>query len=103
MGTTTSHGAGQQRLKKATDAINSAETITNSIVAVAKKTIENKAATESMISIQVKKLQDQQKKISDLQQSLTNDIVEARTGGASSTTTVTELSKLSPKIRTLQN
>merc|ERR1712151_617104 len=94
--------AAQQRLKKATDAVNSAETITNSIVAVAKKTVENKSATESMINIQVKKFEEQQKKLTELQQSLTNDINETRKGGAAAIPIVSELSKLSPKLRTLQ-
>merc|ERR1719174_1044210 len=56
-----------------------------------------------MISAQVKKLEEQQKKLGEVQQSLTTDITETRKGGPSAMGTVTELSKLSPKIRTLQN
>lgn len=54
----------------------------------------------------VKEAQDslavQQKALIDLQTAITKDITEARKGGSSTANLVTELSKLSPKVRSVQ-
>jgi len=86
------------RVKKATAQMNVTENACNAVVAKA-KTITNASALEAMKQTQ-DALQKQVEKLTEAQKSLTQDIVEARKAGPTGIASVTELSKLSPKIRT---
>jgi len=89
------------RVKKATAQINVVETQTNAAVTKA-KAISKDSALEAMKQTQ-ETLQKQVDKLSEAQKSLTQEIVEARKAGPTGIASVTELSKLSPKIRTASN
>jgi len=88
--------------KKATEQVGAAEAAANKAVSQAKATATAQASPQALKMVE-NVLTKQQTALNNLQQSLTADIGEARKGGAAATTSVTELSKLSPKIRTLQS
>lgn len=90
----------QARVKKATDQVAALDAACTEALTVAKPL--NHSSSEAALNDAQQLLQKQHTALQETQKSLTLDISEARKGGISSTSSVTELSKLSPKLRTLQ-
>eukprot|EP00931_Biecheleriopsis_adriatica_P033416 TRINITY_DN193_c0_g1_i5.p1 TRINITY_DN193_c0_g1~~TRINITY_DN193_c0_g1_i5.p1 ORF type:complete len:2073 (-),score=714.85 TRINITY_DN193_c0_g1_i5:36-6125(-) len=91
------------RVKKATSQVEVAEKAATAMTTRAKTLLAAATpAAESALKDLQANLQKQQIALGEAQKNLTQDITEARKGGASATSSVTELSKLSPKIRTAQ-
>jgi len=89
------------RVKKATGQVEAAEAATKTAVEEAKASAAGEV-DESILQAVEKALKAQQQAVLETQKSLTQDIGEARKGGVTATASVTELSKLSPRVRTLQ-
>merc|ERR1711972_1254965 len=87
----------EDRVKKATKEVEKAESAATPLIAKAKAAKEDHS-TEDLTEIQ-EALFAQQKQLSELQKTLTQDINEARKGGPAAVSSVTELSKLSPRLR----
>jgi len=87
-----------ERVKKATAQVTALEKSSNEVIAKAKSLTKDSPADA------LKKMQDsitaEQAKINEAQRSLTQDINEARKAGPSAVSSVTDLSKLSPRFRT---
>jgi hypothetical protein len=86
------------RVKKATALVDSAENLTKPHLAKAKSL--NKDSAPEAIKLSQENLQKHIDKFAELQKSLTQDIAEARKAGPTGLASITELSKLSPRIRT---
>merc|ERR1712187_425973 len=91
------------RVKKTTDLVTSAESAVNAAVSSAKKVSENEKATEPQIKGQVDNLTKQQTKLTEAQKAVNDDISEIRKAGPSGLSHISELQKLSPKIKTMQS
>lgn len=89
------------RVARATADVTAVEKSANEALAKAKESMAGTADEATMKEVS-ESLAAQQKTLIDLQTALTKDITEARKGGVSATSSVTELSKLSPKVRTVQ-
>jgi chromosome segregation ATPase len=86
------------RTKQATTKVNAVESATTALTTKA-KALNKDSAPEALTKMQ-EALQKQQEKLTEAQKSLTTDITEARKAGPTGIASVTELSKLSPRIRT---
>jgi hypothetical protein len=93
----------EQRLKEATDELASIEVSVNANVEEAKKTLAEPDVTNAALQQSVDNLQKGVAKIAELKASLTSSVTEARKQGIGASPTVTELSKLMPKITAVQN
>jgi len=89
------------RVKKATTQVEAAEKAATAVVTRAKTSLAAKAAEAVLKTLQAD-LTKQQVSLGEAQKNLTQDITEARKGGVAATSSVTELSKLSPRIRAAQ-
>jgi len=89
------------RGKKATSQVEQIEAAVKEKISSAKASANPQASEEALQEL-LDTLQQQQASLIEVQKSLTADINEARKGGAPSLPTVTELSKLSPRVRSLQ-
>jgi chromosome segregation ATPase len=90
----------KQRVKDAEKRVEALETSVQKALTLAKAKLEKgdeKAAAEAQ-----EQLQKQVTACTEAQKLLTQDLTEARKGGPSAQSSVTELSKLSPRIRTVQ-
>lgn len=90
----------RERVKKATQRIESTEKQCTEALNKAKAL--SATSTELAVKQCEQALQKQQAAVVELQKSLTQDIAETRKGGNSAASFVAELSKLSPRIKTLQ-
>eukprot|EP00930_Biecheleria_cincta_P057709 TRINITY_DN4359_c0_g2_i1.p1 TRINITY_DN4359_c0_g2~~TRINITY_DN4359_c0_g2_i1.p1 ORF type:complete len:2005 (+),score=603.41 TRINITY_DN4359_c0_g2_i1:55-6069(+) len=91
------------KVKRATAQVESAEKAANLAANKAKTTLSAATpATEAVLKDLLASLAKQQTALTDAQKNLTQDIAEVRKGGVSTTTFVTQLSQLSPKIRAAQ-
>jgi len=91
------------KVKKATAQVESAEKAANMAASKAKTTLSAATpASEAVLKDLQASLTKQQTALGEAQKNLTQDIAEVRKGGVSATSSVTELSKLSPKIRAVQ-
>eukprot|EP00931_Biecheleriopsis_adriatica_P115047 TRINITY_DN90894_c0_g1_i1.p1 TRINITY_DN90894_c0_g1~~TRINITY_DN90894_c0_g1_i1.p1 ORF type:complete len:2039 (+),score=681.28 TRINITY_DN90894_c0_g1_i1:31-6147(+) len=88
-------------LKKATQQVDVAEKVASGVVQRAKTLLAGQVKDTELKNLQ-ENLTKQQATLQEAQKSLTGHIGEARKGGVSSTATVTELSKLSTKLRSVQ-
>lgn len=88
------------RVKKATE---STQVLGDAVqqVIIQSKTVNQASRTHTIMDIQ-QSLEIHSKQLIEAQKSLTQDITETRKGGAGATSFVTELSRLSPKLRQLQ-
>mmetsp|Transcript_28031 Transcript_28031/g.48855 ORF Transcript_28031/g.48855 Transcript_28031/m.48855 type:complete len:2072 (-) Transcript_28031:148-6363(-) len=86
------------RVKKATTQVETAEKSAKMALDKAKPLTADSA--ENLLKTNLDAVTAQQTKLNDVMKSLTQDITETRKGGPSALTSVTELSKLSPRIRT---
>eukprot|EP00927_Polykrikos_kofoidii_P031606 TRINITY_DN27151_c0_g1_i1.p1 TRINITY_DN27151_c0_g1~~TRINITY_DN27151_c0_g1_i1.p1 ORF type:complete len:2139 (+),score=568.46 TRINITY_DN27151_c0_g1_i1:1-6417(+) len=100
-------------LRKAAEQVSAMETAANAALSSARKltaTPTAAAAAASPVappSMEVIRdvmdmLEKHNSKLTDIQNSLTHDVNESRKNGVSATSVVTELSKLSPKVKSLQ-
>jgi DNA repair exonuclease SbcCD ATPase subunit len=88
----------EARVKKASAPIEAAENAIKPVLAKA-KTMTNASGVEAL-KITEELLKKQLDKLTEAQKSLTQDIAEARKAGPAAIASVTEMSKLSPRIRT---
>eukprot|EP00927_Polykrikos_kofoidii_P022008 TRINITY_DN20667_c0_g1_i1.p1 TRINITY_DN20667_c0_g1~~TRINITY_DN20667_c0_g1_i1.p1 ORF type:complete len:2068 (-),score=493.97 TRINITY_DN20667_c0_g1_i1:213-6416(-) len=93
----------QAKAKKATEKVTAAETAANATITNAKKTLLNEDSSKEDLQSVQSSLQKQQEALGEVQKMLTSSIAEARQGGPSAVNSVTEMSKLSPRLRTIQN
>jgi len=91
-----------ERVTRATSQCSTSETEGNEVLAKAKELMAGEQPSEESLKEATELLSAAQRKLVDVQSSLTKDITEARKAGASATKEVTELSKLSPKVRAVQ-
>merc|ERR1712107_651082 len=82
--------------------VEAAEKAANVAVANAKKVAENSSATETQVKASVDALTKQQAKLTEAQKTVTDDIVEIRKAGPSGLSYISDLQKLSQKIKTTQ-
>jgi hypothetical protein len=87
----------QAEVDKLTEQCDSLDAAAKEIVAHSKSLSEESEA--DVINETVESLQQHQKQLMDFQKTLTQEIVEARKGGAAANPKVIALSKLSPKLR----
>ncbi|CAE8721864.1 unnamed protein product [Polarella glacialis] len=100
--TATSAAGLQARLQKATAQVTQAEKATNDAVSKSKATLSAASPTQAAVTQLQQSLTKQQVALQECQKNLTLDISEARKGGVPAVSSITELSKLSQKIRTSQ-
>eukprot|EP00929_Paragymnodinium_shiwhaense_P014394 TRINITY_DN1222_c0_g1_i1.p1 TRINITY_DN1222_c0_g1~~TRINITY_DN1222_c0_g1_i1.p1 ORF type:complete len:2051 (-),score=956.61 TRINITY_DN1222_c0_g1_i1:88-6240(-) len=92
--------APEARLKKATALVTGLETQANAALTNAKKWTESSPA--ATLKATVEALEKLQAKFIEHNKAITQEIAECRKAGPSATPTITEISKLSPKVKTLQ-
>jgi len=90
------------RVKKATTQVEATEKLAAAVAAKAKTALANPAATPETLKEHQQALLKQQAAVSENITSLTKEINDIRKGGASATASVTEMSKLLPKLRQAQ-
>mmetsp|Transcript_19919 Transcript_19919/g.49710 ORF Transcript_19919/g.49710 Transcript_19919/m.49710 type:complete len:1953 (-) Transcript_19919:135-5993(-) len=95
-----SPAASQARVKQATQKVDALEASCREAMKASKALTPD--SDEEEVAAANGLLQQQQTALVDMQKTLTQDITEARKGGISATGLVTELSKLSPRLRALQ-
>merc|ERR1712151_1071842 len=88
-----------QRVKKTTELVTSAESTANAAVTNAKKIIENEKATDGQVKAALDNLTKQQEKLNEAQKTINADITEIRKTGPSGLSQISELQKLTPKIK----
>jgi len=101
MPSTSTSMAPMARLRKATAQVDAAEKTAKEVLSKTKPLLPGVATEETLKEAQ-EQLLAQQGALMEVQKSLTMDISEARKGGISATGAVTELSKQSPRLRTVQ-
>jgi len=90
----------QARVAEATSKVEAVEAAVQEVVGTSKALTATSDA--DVLQSTSDELQNQQKALMEVQKSLTQDITEARKAGISATSSVTDLSKLSPRLRSLQ-
>mmetsp|Transcript_90376 Transcript_90376/g.238383 ORF Transcript_90376/g.238383 Transcript_90376/m.238383 type:complete len:1804 (+) Transcript_90376:3-5414(+) len=90
----------QARVAEATSKVEAVEAAVQEVVGTSKALTATSDA--DVLQSTSDELQNQQKALMEVQKSLTQDITEARKAGVSATSSVTDLSKLSPRLRSLQ-
>lgn len=92
--------ASKARVRKATASVEAVERSVAAAVEAAQQLLPSSSAT--MVGEALAELQSQSTVLAEAQKALTNDISEVRKGGIGATNVITKLSKLSPRLRSLQ-
>eukprot|EP00927_Polykrikos_kofoidii_P065794 TRINITY_DN61510_c0_g1_i1.p1 TRINITY_DN61510_c0_g1~~TRINITY_DN61510_c0_g1_i1.p1 ORF type:complete len:2086 (-),score=507.96 TRINITY_DN61510_c0_g1_i1:169-6426(-) len=94
-------GDGSSRLKKAVEQVDALDKQTNALFVNVRKTCSLPDPSDSALKGAVETMEKQQTKLNEMTASLTKDLIEVRKSCPSSSPTVTEMSKLVPKIRAM--
>ncbi|CAE7346604.1 Man1a1 [Symbiodinium natans] len=90
------------RVKKATAQVEAVEKAAAAVTQKAKTVLANTSVTEGTVKELQQSLQKQQAAVGEAQKNLAQEINDVRKGGPPATASVTEMSKLLPKVRAAQ-